>query len=120
MVDTDILHFGQMSKSALRLSLDDDLWASLYYSRCPVPAGYLYLSNDMGPKRVLAVGNLFVWQDAREQFIRAEQMHEHLDFDRTIEVSRARELKALGVRGVDSSLLSWPSPHRDVTTCACV
>ena len=70
----DIGNFGITCKRNLVVSHSDEFWIQMYYQRCRVPNTTLYVMDSPGPLRVLSGSGKWVWREAREAFIRAEEV----------------------------------------------
>ena len=70
----DIGNFGITCKRNLVVSHSDEFWIQLYYHRCRVPNATLYVMDSPGPLRVMSGTGKWVWREAREAFIRSEEV----------------------------------------------
>lgn len=69
----EIGSFSGTNKKFLVATYSNELWADLYYSRCSVPTCYVFLTNNVGPSRVLNRSGIFVWENSRDAYIRSKQ-----------------------------------------------
>jgi hypothetical protein len=70
----EICNFGRANKRNLTVAHSNEFWVQIYYERCRVSNSMLYIMDNPGPLRVMATSGKWVWREAREAFIRSEEI----------------------------------------------